>query len=409
MKRWIVGVLGVVLVTGVLVVGTTPGANAAGRRVSLTATPVGGQTVQVHGRSPRSRGHALVQRKVGTRWRTVARVGVRHHRFHARLRQSTATAWYRAVVGRSAARSVRVVLPRPAPAPAAPATTAAKAPPATTVPAPAPYDPAATSPTLGVSGPCGGVRVTKADGTAWTCTLDDEFDGTALDRSVWMPQTNFVTGTPAAHACYRDDPRNISVGGGTLNLTVRKESTPIRCVNQSMGTTAGYSAGMVSTYRLWSQQYGRFETRFKTTAATVPGLQEDFWLWPDDRYSDGTLWPAAGEIDVAELYSQYPTLNVPYLHYTRTDNGGPVPGLNTTWNCAANRGVFNTYLLEWTPTTLTISVNGRTCLVNRSGDRAFQKRYIMAFTAALGTGANALVAGTPIPATMNVDYVRAWR
>jgi beta-glucanase (GH16 family) len=225
---------------------------------------------------------------------------------------------------------------------------------------------------------------------------------------VWVPQTNFVTGTAAAHACYRDDPRNVSVSGGTLNLTVRKESSPIPCVNKSLGATADYSSGMVTTYRQWSQKYGRFEARFKVPATTATGLQEDFWLWPDDRDATNLVWPAAGEIDVAELYSQYPTLNIPFLHYTAWDNGGPVPGLNTSWTCAAPRGVFNTYTLEWTATQLSIAVNGKTCLVNKSGDIAFQRRYIMAFTQGLGTATNALNPSTPVPSTMNVDYVRVW-
>jgi beta-glucanase (GH16 family) len=198
------------------------------------------------------------------------------------------------------------------------------------------------------------------------------------------------------------------VGGGTLNLTVRKESTPIRCANTSMGATADYSSGMVSTYHLFSQKYGRFETRFKVPATTAPGLQEDFWLWPDDRDASNLLWPAAGEIDVAELYSQYYQLNVPFLHYTWYDNWGPRPGLNTSWTCAAARGSYNTYTLEWTASQISIAVNGKTCLVNKSGDVAFQRRYIMAFTQALGTGTNAVGTGTPIPSTMNVDYVRVW-
>ena len=109
-----------------------------------------------------------------------------------------------------------------------------------------------------------------------------------------------------------------------------------------------YVAGMVTTYRLFSQQYGRFEARIKNTATTAPGLQEAFWLWPDDRYTTATTGRAAGEIDIAETYSQYPNLAIPFLHYTVDDNGGPVPGLNTAWNCAAKRGVYNTYALEWT-------------------------------------------------------------
>ena len=131
-------------------------------------------------------------------------------------------------------------------------------------------------------------------------------------------------------------------------------------------------------------------------------------MWPDDRVASNVSWPAAGEIDVAELYSQYNTLVVPFLHYTANDNGGPINGVNTAY-CAAARGEYNVYTLTWTPSRLTILVNGKTCLVNRSGDPAFRKPYIATLTAALGVGRNALRWNTPIPATMSVDYLRVWR
>lgn len=253
-----------------------------------------------------------------------------------------------------------------------------------------------------------GAALAKPGGGVWECTFADNFDGTSLDRTKWHPQTNFATGqaNAAARSCHVDDPANVAVKDGNLMLTVRKVSTYVFC----LGLPAKYTSGQVSTYRKFSQQYGRFEARMKShpTNGAIPGLQESFWLWPDDRYSTG-LWPSAGEIDVAELYSQYNTLAIPFLHYTLFDNWGPRPGLNTAWNCPAARGVYNTYALTWTRTTLTIDVNGRTCLINRSGDPAFQKRYIVAFTAALGMHANALTASTPIPATLAVDYIRVWR
>jgi beta-glucanase (GH16 family) len=372
---------------------------AAGTRGAIAPTAAGARTtsartVVVHGHARKARGTARIERRTAGRWALVARAAVRHHKYAARVTQPTSTASYRAVVaGRVTRPSVVALKPT--------ATTT------TTPVASATPTRTSTAATPVVTG-CGGVVLRKADGTPWVCTFDDEFDGTALDRTRWVPQTDFVTGTPQAHACYRDDPSNVSVGGGTLNLTVRKESTPIRCANTSMGATADYSSGMVSTYHLFSQKYGRFETRFKVPATTAPGLQEDFWLWPDDRDASNLLWPAAGEIDVAELYSQYYQLNVPFLHYTWYDNWGPRPGLNTSWTCAAARGSYNTYTLEWTASQISIAVNGKTCLVNKSGDVAFQRRYIMAFTQALGTGTNAVGTGTPIPSTMNVDYVRVW-
>lgn len=248
-----------------------------------------------------------------------------------------------------------------------------------------------------------GTELPKPGGGVWECTFVDEFNGRSLDRTKWVPQTNFATGTSSAssRACHVDDPRNIALKRGTLQLTIRKESTPVMC----KGSPADYTSGQVSTYRKFSQQYGRFEARFKNTVTTQAGLQEAFWLWPDDRNPEA-FWPDPGEIDVVETYSLNYGLAVPFLHY---DNMGPMPGVNTAWDCQASRGVFNTYVLTWTPTTLTIDVNGETCLVNNSGDAAFQKPYIAAFTAALGTGSNALTPSTPIPATMTVDYLRVWR
>jgi beta-glucanase (GH16 family) len=257
-----------------------------------------------------------------------------------------------------------------------------------------------------------GTRPRKPDGSYWACTFDDEFNGTSLDRTKWVPQTVFSSGNYlGAFACYFDDPSVVSVSGGTLNLSVRKVATAQTCQYPGLpiGSTQ-YLAGMVSTYHLFSQRYGRFEARLKTTATSQPGLQEEFWLWPDDRDPLGQLpWPLNGEIDVAETYSQYPTLDIPFLHYGLLDNGGPIPGTNTAWNCTAQRGVFNTYTLEWTPSKIQIFVNGQSCLVNTSGDSAFAKNYILDFTQALGYGTNSYVGTAPMPATMNVDYVKVWQ
>ena len=248
----------------------------------------------------------------------------------------------------------------------------------------------------------------KADGSYWSCAFADDFDGTALDRTKWVPQTVFSTGDVlSGYACYDDDPSVVSVSGGTLNLTVRQNPTPLACANGLPATP--YRAGSVSTYHLFSQRYGRFEARFKTAATTAQGLQESWWLWPDDRDPAALLsWPLNGEIDIAETYSNYANLAVPFLHYTASDNGGPGPGLNTSWSCTGARGVYNTYTLEWTPSRLEIFVNGKSCLVNTSGDPAFQKSYILNLTQALGSGTNPLVAATQLPATMSVDYVRVW-
>ena len=252
-----------------------------------------------------------------------------------------------------------------------------------------------------------GIRPQKADGSYWTCTLAENFTGSELNREVWMPQTYFRSGSDTTWACYLDHPSVLSVHDGALHLTVRKLPVPLPCPGWRFALTP-YVAGSVATYRLFSQQYGRFEARIMNTATAAPGLQESFWLWPDDRYNT-EQWPAAGEIDIAETYSQFPARAVPYLHYTENDNGGPIDGVNTAWDCTAYRGVFNTYTLQWTATRLEIWVNGKSCLVNTSGDRAFRKPYIIALTQLLGTGDNEYDGRAPLPATTTVDYVKVWK
>src|SRR5688500_6694719 len=72
----------------------------------------------------------------------------------------------------------------------------------------------------------GGRALTKPGGGVWESTFADEFTGTTLARTKWVPQTDFPTGTSSAssRSCHVDDPRNIAVKQGALQLTILKES-----------------------------------------------------------------------------------------------------------------------------------------------------------------------------------------
>lgn len=260
----------------------------------------------------------------------------------------------------------------------------------------------AAPPSLGVDA-CGPL-LEKGDGSRWQCSFADEFDGPRLDRTTWLPQVGQANGSTTARACFIDDPSVIDVRGGSLRLSVRRAPEPVECA----GLPADFVSAKVSTYHRYSQQYGRFEARMRVTETAEPGLQEAFWLWPDDRYPSLEPWPAAGEIDVAETYSQHPDLAIPYLHYTAWDNGGPQPGTNTAWDCQASRGEWHTYTLTWSASRIRIDVDGEHCLTNQSGDPAFQKPYILVLSQALGVGENAYVGDSPLPATAEIDYVKAW-
>lgn len=316
--------------------------------------------------------------------------------------------------------------PTPTPTDTSPAST-----PSDPAPAPTPSDPApAPSPSDTPTAPAGpdcGATVLKPDGTPWVCTFDDEFDGTSLDRSKWYVQTTAATGYHSGAECFVDSPNNIAVSGGTLQLTVRKESAPFTCKTPSGGYASQFTSGTVNGYGKFQQTYGRFEVRAKLPNTAVKGLQETFWLWPANSTKYG-YWPASGEIDFAEFYSQYNGWNIPYLHYsllqstvswatnTNVYTALPAPNNQPGMSCSYTKGAFNTYTVVWEPGRITLQLNGRDCVVdnyaasNVSGAAPFDQPFFIALTQMLGIGANAFVDGTtPLPATTDVDYVRIWK
>jgi beta-glucanase (GH16 family) len=369
-----------VVVALALVVSLAAPASARSTAPTVTYRVSGGDAITVTGRTATASPVVRIKRASGWGWVVVKRLRAHRHHFAATVGLAAGTTATFRVTSDRRSRTFRVAMPAAKKAAPAPTTT---------------YD------------ACG-AQPRKADGTAWSCSFHDEFAGTSLDRTKWVPQTIFASGSPGAYACYADDPSVVNVANGSLNLTVRRVATPVSCQADGQSVSTSYLAGMVTTYHLFSQQYGRFEARIRNTATAAPGLHEAFWLWPDDRVASTAVWPAAGEIDVSETYSAHPDLSIPFLHYA-ADVAGPQPGVNTAWNCTAYRGQWNTYALEWTPTRIEILVNGRSCLVNTSADPAFLKPYIVAFTQGLGTAGNEYDGRAPIPATMNVDYLRVWR
>src|ERR1041384_3684457 len=90
----------------------------------------------------------------------------------------------------------------------------------------------AKPPKTTTTGPtCGGVTVTKPDGSAWKCTFTDEFNGTALDTSKWVVQTTAASGFHNGPECFVNSPNNISEANGVLSLTARREAAPFTCAD----------------------------------------------------------------------------------------------------------------------------------------------------------------------------------
>ncbi len=259
----------------------------------------------------------------------------------------------------------------------------------------------------------------------WSCTFDDEFNGSSLDTSKWQPvltsTSNYLSGPFLSQVCYVDNPSTISESGGYLDLSV-VEVSPYTTCDQPGGASldTSYEGGMIETYNLFSQKYGYFEVRAEMPSTSVPGLQETLWLYPENETLYGP-WPNSGEIDYGEFYSSYPADDVPAVHYPGSSND---PDATATNGCTlagdTTAGQFNTYALSWTPTTLTTYYNGVPCLTDDyspyvtypdTAPEPFNQPFFLAFTSALGMdGDDTFQAGTtPLPDTMKIDWVRVWQ
>ena len=256
---------------------------------------------------------------------------------------------------------------------------------------------------------CGGIY-RKPGGGYYKCTFVDDFKSGPLDPTKWMVQTTAASGFHAGNDCVVNTPNNVSVSGGYLNLSVRREAAPFTCVSPSGDFTTQYTSATVTTWGKFAQAYGRFEVRAKFPAAVTAGLVESLWMMPQvPRYG---AWPWSGEIDIAEHYDAYPRHAIPYVHYVPAAGVDPAA---TNSACRITEGAFHRYVLEWTPLSLLITIDGATCVddvwlpaVPLVKPQPFDQPFVLALTEATGVGANAPTDATPAVGTTQVDYVKVW-
>ncbi|PWN00886.1 hypothetical protein DJ010_21410 [Nocardioides silvaticus] len=257
---------------------------------------------------------------------------------------------------------------------------------------------------------CGDLLL-KEDGSTWTCSFVDDFDGDSLDPTKWATQDTSLTGFRSGQTCYRNTPENVDVHNGELRLTARREAEEIACHNVLLGAfSTPYTGGTIGTRGKFSQTYGRFEVRAKYPETTVPGLHGGFWAMPVDSVYGA--WPASGEIDIAEWWSNAPNHVLPTLHYL----GDTID--DTGVGCQVSTpSSYHTYTMEWSPEEIRFFIDGDLCferplsVTGLLGGKPFDQPFSMILTMGvdLPWGPNAVTEATELPATYTVDYAKVWR
>lgn len=250
----------------------------------------------------------------------------------------------------------------------------------------------------------------------------DEFEGSRVDDGKWLfafydPKTE-KPGI-AKRNLWNNGERQVYMDPAFLGLgidpftvkdgTLQIAATPLAAAQRAMVATevslqppeiartalkdVAYSSGMISSRGTFSQTYGYFEIRARWSGGK--GIWPAFWLLP----AKGG-WPP--EIDVLEAHGDKPGVTFHTLHSREKTNG------TQTIRRPASDGAFHTYGVLWLADTISFYIDERLTASEPTPADMHQPMYVIANLAIGGKWPGDPDGGTRFPATMEIDYVRAW-
>ena len=221
----------------------------------------------------------------------------------------------------------------------------------------------------------------------WQLAFQDNFDGTALNQKLW--ETQFPWGRDRSNVGELQwyAPDAFKVANSTLQIQA-KPNDP--------SASHRYTSGLISTYKSFATQYGRFEIRCKIPQGK--GLWPAFWLLPTD-----TSWPP--EIDVFEALGDSTNTIHMTTHYLES---GQHQSTGAEFVGSDFSKAYHTFATEWTDTSIVWYIDGveRHRVANRSPNVPM---YLVANLAVGGNWPGAPDASTAFPASFQIDYIRAYR
>jgi len=225
----------------------------------------------------------------------------------------------------------------------------------------------------------------------WVLAFGDEFDGTELDLHRWSPHEPFGHSRDRQMQAYA--PEQLQVSGGQLHIIARH----VDGISASYdGQDRQYVSGLISTFGMFAQTYGKFEIRCRLPAGR--GLRPAFVLMP---LPSGAL----PSIDVFQTTGD-PAPKIFFGNHWGTEqtersygNGLDAGDLSSS---------FHTISMEWDREHITWFVDAREKFHSWDGV-PHQPMYLMIDLAVGGRLAGAPDASTVLPASFDIDYVHVYR
>ena len=241
----------------------------------------------------------------------------------------------------------------------------------------------------------------------WVRTFDDDFDGTALDESKWVPRLPWVGPIPWEFQCYNQD--NVRVSDGAMRIHCEKRHTHL--YNNPAWPERDYTTGAATTYGKFAQLYGYLEARMKPPKAL--GLWPAFWTMPDrgeavDRKLRGDTANGGMEFDIFE----HPTRFGPFryniaAHWDGYGADHRSVGTSRIYAKPDADGYIVAGLL-WEPGKLTWYCNGQ-AVGTWSDARVATVPARLKFTVQMGGWAGNEVDDSALPEDFVIDWARVWQ
>lgn len=229
-------------------------------------------------------------------------------------------------------------------------------------------------------------------GGSWRLAFDDEFTGSSLNAQKWS--SCFPWGCQATYSseeqCY--SPAHALVAGNALSLTAT--AAPATC----NGASEPYTSGLITTAQSYQARYGYTEARFRIPAGKG--------LWPIiDLLPASQQWPP--EVDLMEAGGSDPSTITMHYHYAASYYSPGWPYTGPDFSAA-----FHTIGVDVEPGAITWYVDGQRWARFTGAAQLAEINGPMYLVMGLAVGGpydGATDSTTPFPASLRIDYVRAWQ
>ncbi|GHK02788.1 ricin-type beta-trefoil lectin domain protein [Streptomyces sp. NPDC003753] len=246
----------------------------------------------------------------------------------------------------------------------------------------------------------------RASAATAAVTWSDDFDGSAgsaPDPAKWTLETGGSGNGNHELQYYTAGNRNAALDGdGHLVITARKNTDPgLQCWNGP----CQYTSARLNTARSFTQAYGHFEARIKIPRGR--GVWPAFWMLGDG----GARWPDNGEIDVMENVGHEPGVVHGTIHGPGYSGSGGIGAAYTLPGGKAFADDFHVFAVDWSPTTITWTVDGHAYETRTPSDLGGKKWvydhpfFLILNLAVGGDWPGSPDATTSFPQTMVIDYV----